>query len=280
MARTLKWAFFVILGMVGGYGFLLTLCVSVSLMKAGRWWVREWTEPPLPMEGPVTLHIRHSVGQIYLRATDTDTITVRVRAEVRTWWPSTARRFLEAMDVRIHQQGNEVFIEDVMPSTPGVQTKNLDLDITVPRHTAVMLVHEVGRVVLEDVRGLVRLDVDVGEVRLRDVSLGEGSRIAVKVGQVRFEGALPQKGWVEMRTEVGELALDLQSEYPFHVQAEADVGKIAFRCPSGQRIQGKGHLELDVGSSPSLQLVLKTGTGAIHVRCQELSILGESAGDG
>ncbi len=30
MARTLKWAFFVILGMVGGYGFLLTLCVSVS----------------------------------------------------------------------------------------------------------------------------------------------------------------------------------------------------------------------------------------------------------
>lgn len=64
--RTLKWVLLAVLGFVGGYCVLLTLCASVSFMKAGRLWVREWTEPPIPVEEPVTLRIQHTIGAIHL----------------------------------------------------------------------------------------------------------------------------------------------------------------------------------------------------------------------
>ncbi len=154
--QTLKRVLLAVLGFVGGCCVLLTLCASVSFMKAGRLWVREWTEPPIPVEEPVMLRIQHTVGEIHLRAAEMDAVTVRVRAEVRTWWPSIAQRLLEAMDVRVYRQGGAIVLEDVMPSVPGGQTKSLDLDVTVPRHTSVVLVHDVGRVALED------LELDAG----------------------------------------------------------------------------------------------------------------------
>jgi len=250
-----------------GCGVSLGLCAGASFLSA---WpqTRTWEVTPIPVEGPITLHVRGRVGRIVIRGGEENAVRVRVKAAVKGWPPALGRRVLDAMRVDVHREGNEVWVTARIPEFPRLHSKSLYLEMTVPRETAVDLENQVGQIRITGLQATVWVNVDVGQVTVEDVVLTGDSAVTTNVGEITFRAVLPPQGEVRLRTDVGAITAEVQRRGGVHLRADTGVGTVVLVTPEG-RMEAQGHLEKDIGPQPTLELRLETGTGAITVRVRE-----------
>lgn len=201
---------------------------------------------------PARVTVRGEVGEIEI--TGADVSHLRVEAEVTAYGSSVAeaRRMGERVAVEIEQQRDgTVSVVTRSPNTARLRTPIVNLRLTVPRESEILLRHGVGAVSVHGIDGVLDLEIGVGE-------------IAVERGSLRGDWSL--------QTGVGDIRVSLPQDSRFLLHARTGVGDIdsEFKVPGAEaaRLGPSQQLDGEVGRLPEHSVHLQTGTGSILLRAR------------
>jgi len=220
---------------------------------------------------PATLVVDNEVGQVTVRPGDVGVVTVETRYRARAGTTGAATRLLDSVGYETDASSDRVEIRVDLPSSMVNAVVSVDLDITVPRETSVEVRNNVGEMQVTGVVGTLHLRGDVGEVRVRDVTLTGPSEVQASVGEVDFAGILPESGEVRITSQVGSVRVTLPAESQFFLDASTGVGDIDcdFELQDREEDDNRGpasELRGRVGVNPAVSLYLRAGTGEVSLR--------------
>ena len=242
---------------------------SVGLSDQAR--VTETISTELPVVQPASLTINNRVGDISISAGDTDVIQVQATKEARSFMRLWAQDTLDSIDVRAEGSGNTARITVDVPNGLRLRSARVDFEIVVPQSMDLDIVNNVGDISVLGTTGSLRLRSNVGDIALSNVTVREEYDVEADVGDIDFEGQLPEDaGTTLLRTRVGEITVALSQESRFMLDAETSVGVITteFDVQDREADQDgpsqtlKGFVNTDAND---VQVVLRTDTGDIDV---------------
>ncbi|MGI6208818.1 MAG: DUF4097 family beta strand repeat-containing protein [Anaerolineae bacterium] len=220
---------------------------------------------------PAVVTVINEVGDINVRAGEGGMVSVQAQARARAADREAADRLLEQVRLDVSSSGNQAEIRVQVPTNLLNQSLSVRLDITVPRSSTLTVQNNVGDITIEDLDGAVVVIGDVGDVTLRRVTLAGDSEIRSEVGEVTFEGSLPEVGEMNISSDVGSVTVRLPAESQFLLDAATDVGDITvvgFEVQD-QETGGERGVESSlrgrVGQSPQATLTVRTATGGIRI---------------
>ena len=161
---------------------------------------------------PATLVVANEVGQVTVRPGDVGVVTVETRYRARAGTTGAATRLLDSVGYETDASSDRVEIRVDLPSSMVNAVVSVDLDITVPRETSVEVRNNVGEMQVTGVVGTLHLRGDVGEVRVRDVTLTGPSGVQASVGGNGLRRVLPESGEVRITSGVGSVRVTLPAE--------------------------------------------------------------------
>ncbi len=195
--------------------------------------IQETVVSEVAIRTPATLEVRNPWGNVTIRAgEDTDRIEVVATKEARTVSLPQGERLLQQVVVLVEGNGtrSSVWVTGLEDFRFGTVTVNLD--ITVPDETDVIVLNEAGNVHVEGTRGSIRVRSDAGNIRIRDVTVTEYVDVQNSAGNVDFEGRVldpdpdPLPWEVALRTSAGIVRFAVPMATPFTVDAETEVGSV------------------------------------------------------
>lgn len=233
--------------------------------------VTETISTELPVEQPASLTINNRVGDISISAGDTDVIQVQATKRASAFTDSWARDTLKRVDVRAESSGTAARITVDVPTDLRFRSAGVDFEIVVPQDIDLDIVNNVGDISVLATTGSLRLRSNVGDITLSDVVARQDYDVEADVGDIVFEGQLPEDaGATQLKTRVGQITVSLPENSQFMLDAETNVGNIttefdlqnrqADQAGPGQML--KGYVNTDANG---VQLVLRTNTGDIDV---------------
>lgn len=225
---------------------------------------------------PVSLTLDVPLGDVTIQAGATDQVTVQ--ASLRAWGPTQAdaQAQLDQIDIRAEQDGQRVLVATSPPGAPdrpsGVsRTPQIEVLITVPAQTALLVETEVGRLTVSGLRGDVTITAGVGEVSLTDLAPVSRVEVWSRVGNVELEGPLASGVAYDLASDVGRIALRIPRNSAFVIAARSDLGSVDLGFP----LVGRSERDLvgrevrgEVGDAPTTTLTLRSRVGAISVQPQ------------
>ena len=279
------WARMAIGAVVMG-GFLLCMCAATiatfaprlsksrfSLVSGSH---RRATEPfatELHVDTPASLTVINAVGNVTIHVGADDRISVRATKVARAASREDAQALLKRIAIHTESTPEGARIEVKLPENLHRRAANVDLEITVPRRTALDLQVGVGDVRVDGTEGDVRLRTDVGDVWLRDVTLVREGDVRTDVGDLHFTGRLPATGQTAFVARIGSIHVTLPTDSRFALDAETGVGTIHCQFDLQDKRSKRTtalHWELHgrVGANPGGALTIRTQMGDIHVEAQ------------
>jgi hypothetical protein len=221
------------------------------------------------VETPLVLQIENQVGELRIVGRgDTNTVTVRARANAWGATVADAERKLERVQVTVRQDApGRVTARGSYPTTLTVgRSPNVVFEVEVPRDTDLSLSTNVGQIRVENVRGRLDLRSNVGEIRADNV---EGAiEMRTDVGEVNLRG-WNMTGDSSVSTRVGEINVGLRPGIAFRLDATTNVGQIRTNLGvvgEQERSSVPGDaLRGDVAGGGELTLTLRANTGAIRI---------------
>ncbi|MHB1293481.1 MAG: DUF4097 family beta strand repeat-containing protein [Anaerolineae bacterium] len=199
---------------------------------------------------PATLNVDNEVGKVRIEGGSGEEIAVRAVVHGYGRTTEAAQAAAEDVTVSITQNGDgAVRVEcDIPAALQQGQSPTVDLTITVPRETNVLVRNNVGNLEVRHVSGSFDVTTDVGEIDTADITLTGDSKFRANVGEMRI--GLPADVAVNLdaSTGVGEIESD------FVVQGAEAPGMGVSRTMQGT-----------IGENPTIDLELHTGTGEIRI---------------
>lgn len=153
---------------------------------------------------------------------------------------------LQQLQVGVTQQQDRVVVtaRRVDTSVAAPHSGSIDLEVTVPAETALSLRALLGNVRLADIHGPIELvsnlgnleasglegDLDftarMGNIEITDSRVSRTLRLVTDMGQVSFQGSLPDQGEGDIQTRMGNVTLELPSANTAAVEAGVKMGRI------------------------------------------------------
>jgi Domain of unknown function (DUF5668)/Putative adhesin len=216
----------------------------------------------IPAKAPVL--VRTTAGDVTVRASEDTEIRVSAKKNVRTWTETEASRMAKPVAVEIKQNGNGY---EVQPSgfNPSSGRIGVDLDVAVPKQSAVSVKTEKGDVTVSDMGSNVSIvdhsgDADVhstnGDVTLE---MGKGdAKVEDTKGDVKISG---KGGEIEVNNASGSLTVSGDFYGPVRadrvsrgVRMNSTRTDLTVSSLSGHLEAGSGNLELvDAGGNVDLR---------------------------
>lgn len=238
--------------------------------------VRETLVSEVAIRTPATVEVRNPWGNVTIRAgEDDDVVAVEAVKEARSIFGREGARLLQEVDVQIDGNGSRASVRVVGVEGVRFGEVTVNLDITVPEESNVIVLNEAGNIHVEGTEGSIRVRSDAGNVRLRGVSVTEYVDVQNSAGNVDFEGRVPRPSpdpirWeVALRTSAGNVRFAVPADTAFTVDAETDVGSIIsdFEIEDlqtggtvGQWLRGGANM-----TPISPNVVLRTAAGNIRI---------------
>jgi DUF4097 and DUF4098 domain-containing protein YvlB len=212
----------------------------------------EELEQRFDVSTPVLLEMDINVGDIVIRTGDGD--EVRIYAVKHAWGRDRgqAQDHLDDFEVRMSQPNSgEVTVETETPQRLRdlPRTPTVDLEITMPRQAKLDIVVNVGKLEVTGVRGKFVIQSNVGDITLRDVRFEQDSEIKSNVGNIELRLPEDSAFAFSARSNVGDVRVD------FDVRNQRSEEKIV-----GDSIEG------EIGTSPTVDVELRTSTGDIKIQ--------------
>lgn len=226
----------------------------------------------LRLDAPAVVTIHNDVGEVTVRGSSSVGMEVRATKRVRSRNSAAAQSLLDRIDVTADSAGNEAEVRVDIPDNLAGESASVDLEILVPRQVALDISTGVGQVSVENTEGGLRIKTGVGEIDVRDVQLLTDSQMDTGVGEIRFEGQLPERGEVIISARTGDVAVRLPDNSQFILDAQTRVGEIDSEFTLANRESGGAEgivsktLRGSVGANPDVTLQLRTGTGSITIQ--------------
>jgi DUF4097 and DUF4098 domain-containing protein YvlB len=224
----------------------------------------------IPAKAPVT--VRNVRGDITVRGSEEQQIEVSAKKNVRAWSDNEADRMAKPINVEISQNGDAY---EVHPSgyDTGDQRISVDLDVTVPKRSALTVRTDKGDVMVSDFQNDVTVTDQVGDVEVRGTQ-GEVSvetrkgdvKVSDSTGDVRISG---KGGEIEVTNVTG--GLTVEGDFYGPVRADKVAKGVRMVTPRTDLTAAAlaGHLEAGSGN---LDLIDAPGNVSLRTRDTEVNV--------
>ncbi|MGZ3680362.1 MAG: DUF4097 family beta strand repeat-containing protein [Ktedonobacterales bacterium] len=225
----------------------------------------------LAVSGMPTLDVTNAAGSITVERGTADQVKVVYSKRAHDVSQRDAQRALDDMIVSISQTGNTITVEVKSPTAANMEAfgsqRSVDLTLDVPSATSFQLRQMAGNVHVSDVRGALMVNVQAGNVDLRNVSLIGNSSVRLGAGNVTFDGSLQNGSALDMRVATGNVDVVLPPDAAVHITADTAMGDVTTagwpitptRSGSGDSATG------DTSAKPTSILNINIYTGRISV---------------
>ena len=213
-------------------------------------------EKTFTVEGMPRLRVQNISGETAIRVGDPGQVRIVARKRVKGGSADRAKRLLENVEVRIEQQGNDIFVEPHLFEQERSwldlfrgKRFRVDFEITVPRETAVNAQTVSGDLDLNGTRGPARVESVSGDVNIEDLqgpmrikSVSGDVQCTDYVGSVEgssVSGDVDIRGRVracELHTVSGDISVDLEPEAGGResrlktISGDVEVGLLTTSC--------------------------------------------------
>ena len=183
----------------------LLLVFSICLLSAGLFaqevskaFHKEWTAGP-----KTTLDISNKYGDVVVETSDQNQVTIDVKVTVELPNRERAQKLLEYIDVQFSEDGDLLKAKTVIDekfnfSGWGGSSKRFSIDykVKMPSRINFTLVNRYGNSELEEIKGLVKLDIKYGDLQADNLSRGNDKPwdyISLAYGKAEIQSA----GWLD-----------------------------------------------------------------------------------
>jgi hypothetical protein len=213
-------------------------------------------EKTFTVDGMPRLRVQNVSGETAIRVGEPGQVRVVARKRVKGGSADRAKRLLENVEVRIEQNGNDIFVEPHLYEQERTwldlfrgKRFRVDFEITVPRETAVNAQTVSGDLDLNGTRGPARLESVSGDVNIADVqgpmrlkSVSGDVQCTDYVGAVEgssVSGDVDIRGRVracELHTVSGDISVELEPEIGGResrlktISGDVEVGLLTGSC--------------------------------------------------
>jgi hypothetical protein len=225
----------------------------------------------LAVSGMPTLDVTNAAGSITVERGTAEQVKVVYSKRAHDVSQRDAQRALDAMIVSISQTGNTITVEVRSPTAASMEAfgsqHSVDLTLDVPAVTSLQLRQMAGNVRVSDVSGTLMVNVQAGNVDLRNVSLAGSSSVRLGAGNVTFDGSLQNGSALEMRVATGNVDVALSPNAAVHITADTALGDVtAAGWPITPTHSGTGaSANGDTSAKPTSTLAIHVDTGRISV---------------
>ncbi len=240
---------------------------GIGQVTASRDFSRSFT-----VDTPVELVVDVNVGRVDVKAGAGNTVEVQGKVEAYGVTQADAEGNLDLVQLDATQSGQRVEVTGSW-GRPGedfqLQSPRITLEITVPKDAAVGITMDVGDISVEETRGNLRIQSDVGRVQVDDVEVIDSLEISTDVAEIDYEGGLTESATYRMESDVGSITMDIPDDSSFRIDASSDLGAVDVDFPVvGETTQGFANKVVrgTVGENPETLLILRSNVGAISVR--------------
>lgn len=217
------------------------------------------------------LDVTNAAGSITVERGNAEQVKVVYYKRAHDVTQRDAQRALEAMVVMIGQTGNTITIDVRSPHVAGMEAfgsqHTVDLVLSVPSLASIQLRQMAGSVRVSDIAGTLTINVQAGNVDLRNVSLASSNNIRVGAGNVTFAGSLQNVTALDVRVATGNVDVTLPANAAVHITAVAAVGNVTVAgwsitsTRSGTGASAAG----DTTAKPACILTMHVDNGRINV---------------
>lgn len=191
--------------------------------------VRETVVSEIAIGTPATVEVFNTAGNVTIRAGEADdVVAVEATKEARAVFDREGARLLQEVQVLVDGNGSRATIRVTGVEGIGLGTVSVNLDITVPQETDLIIINEAGNVLVQGTEGSIRVRNDAGNTRLEDVTVTEFIDVQTSAGNIDCEARVPRRPqWeVALRTQVGNVSLAVPEDSAFTLDAETEVGSV------------------------------------------------------
>lgn len=234
--------------------------------------VRETLVSEVAIRTPATVEVRNPAGNVSIRAGEADdVVAVEATKEARAVFGREGARLLQEVEVLVEGNGSRATIRVTGVEGIGLGTVSVNLDVTVPRDTDLIVINEAGNVLVQGTEGNIRVRSDAGNTRMEDVTVTEFIDVQNSAGNIDCEARVPRPvRWeVTLRTQVGNVRFAVPEDSAFTLDAETEVGSVisGFELEDlqtggtvGQWLRGSANM---TPASPNV--TLRTAAGNIRI---------------
>jgi putative adhesin len=241
--------------------------------------LKETFKKQLSCDGKPALEVKNSNGRIEVFSWDKDEVKIIAHIKVEGS-ESSAKRMLDRIEIEIEQDGNDIFVETLVPKgmhgNGGIFSwlfgdsrfsYSVNYEISVPVESDLNLHTTNGRVSVEEVSGKIKMNSTNGKINARDVS--GIVRCETTNGSVRAEiKEITSDEEMTFRTTNGSIKLYLPEEYGGYAELKTSNGHIDsdFRLSDGRKNyrRSRNSYRGDFGDGDG-SITCKTTNGSIYL---------------
>ena len=210
-------------------------------------------------------HVTVKGDEGFIKVNSWDKPEVHLVWTKRVWGKNKkqAEERLKNVEVRINQTGNRLYVKVVEPregrsfsfwdlfdpdtwGNHNHRSPVVDFELTVPREINLSFSNDEGDVIVSSIQGDVDIDVDEGEIKIRDIEFGE-INLYTDEGSISATNLKNAEGTITIEVDEGDVLLE--DVVVRRLRMECDEGDATFKkfnCGSCNITTDEGDIELDV----------------------------------
>lgn len=178
---------------------LLLFSLTLSAQEVTKKYHKEYTAG-----ANTTLDIDNKYGDVVVDTWDKDQVVIDVKVTVDMPNKERAQKMLDYIDVQFDQSGNEISAKTVIDNKfnftgwgSGSRKFSIDYSIKMPAVTALTLSNKYGNTDLDDLTGLVNLDIKYGNLTASKLTRGNVKPLN-SLNLAYGKGSIDDAGWLDL----------------------------------------------------------------------------------
>jgi hypothetical protein len=226
------------------------------------------------VQGAPQVVVTNPAGSVIFAPGEDGAVRVEATSRARDRTEDDASKALATITLDLRQDGETVSVVARFSGSgsawPGA-ARMVDLLITVPARTSLMVNQSAGDATVGALTGPLSLYVDAGNIHMTDATFTDNSQVQVGAGNVSIDGALAGAAELDVSIDAGNATLTLPSTTAAHIEAWTDAGSltvhgwpISARHATGATLLASG----DTRAGPQARLTVKVEAGDITIQAR------------
>ncbi len=181
------------------FATLLLFSLTLSAQEVSKKYHKEY-----PAGASTTLDINNKYGDVVVDTWDKNQVVIDVKVTVDMPNRDRAQTMLDYIDVQFDQSGNDISAKTVIDSKfsftgwgSGSRKFSIDYSIKMPSVTALTVSNKYGNTDLDNLQGLVNLDIKYGNLTAANLTRGNVKPLNT-LNLAYGKGSIDDAGWLDM----------------------------------------------------------------------------------
>ncbi len=218
-----------------------------------------------PLASGQTLYLQNNVGEITITGADVEDCDVTAKITAKATTEEKAQKLAEEVRIKLQPQDNELYIKIEQPDNKSKQSIIIDLNITVPKETALQLTNDVGEINITNINKSIKAETDVGAITCKEIT--DEIDIETDVGEVTvlYSQTAPGACNANIKTDVGKIDFTAPPNLSAQINLSANLGSIETDLPLNIKGMVGKNSNGTIGKGEG-KVTLKTNIGSIKIK--------------